>query len=163
MQPQNEPVLVSVALQYPQRGKPTDSGDGKGEGENSIGPLDMFSLEIFVFNQSTTTRRLVVTYPTARGRSDRLGGGRDAEDPDKRQKDRSGFLPLENQKTIGPLLPGTCQSIQMPFLALRTGVHTIDTLELLDPDTGYTLNLKQVMTVVVRDAIPENGEEVTLN
>ncbi|KZO92651.1 hypothetical protein CALVIDRAFT_567138 [Calocera viscosa TUFC12733] len=160
MRVESEPVLVSVALQYPQRGKGrvVDEDD-----KANIEPLDTFSLEIFVFNQSSTTRTLVVSYPTSRARSGSVSARDRQEDTEKLQKDRSGFLPLENQKTIGPLLPGTCQSIQMPFLALQTGVHTIDTLELHDPDTGYTLNLRQVMTVVVRDALPNGGEKVAPN
>ncbi|KZT60664.1 hypothetical protein CALCODRAFT_480554 [Calocera cornea HHB12733] len=159
MRVESEPVLVSVALQYPQRGKGRAADR---EDKASIEPLDTFSLEIFVFNQSTAPRKLVVSYPTARARAGSTDGT-GLEDAEKVQKDRSGFLPLENQKTIGPLLPGTCQSIQMPFLALRTGVHTIDTLELHDPDTGYTLTLRQVMTVVVRDPLPSGGEKAVPN
>lgn len=43
-----------------------------------------------------------------------------------------------------PLLPSTCQSVRMDFLALTPGVHSIDTLTLIDIQTGYTMNLRYV-------------------
>lgn len=44
--------------------------------------------------------------------------------------------------TCRPLLPSTCQSVRMDFLALAPGVHSIDTLTLTDVQTGFTMNLR---------------------
>ena len=38
-----------------------------------------------------------------------------------------------------PLLPSTCQSVRMDFLALAPGVHSIDTLTLTDIQTGFAV------------------------
>ena len=45
-----------------------------------------------------------------------------------------------------PLLPSTCQSVRMDFLALSPGVHSVETLTLTDIQTGYTMNLRYVAT-----------------
>ena len=44
-----------------------------------------------------------------------------------------------------PLLPSTCQSVRMDFLALAPGVHSIDTLTLTDIQSEVTMNLKYVV------------------
>ena len=44
-----------------------------------------------------------------------------------------------------PLLPSTCQSVRMDFLALAPGVHSIDTLTLTDIQSGVTMNLRYVI------------------
>ena len=41
-----------------------------------------------------------------------------------------------------PLLPSTCQSVRMDFLALAPGVHSIDTLTLTDVQSSYTMHLR---------------------
>lgn len=54
----------------------------------------------------------------------------------------AGIVPLENHLRIGPLRPGTCQSVRMQFLALRPGVHLISTLTLTDIEFEYSINLR---------------------
>ncbi|KAI0309582.1 TRAPP trafficking subunit Trs65-domain-containing protein [Amylostereum chailletii] len=116
-----------------------------GAGRRRIYPQDQFTLDIFVFNQSKWTRRLEVGCPERRRR------GR------KEEKDRTGtavgLVPLENRVRVGPLRPGTCQSVRMEFLALTAGVHSIDTLTLTDVETGYVMNLRSVMDVVVHEVV----------
>jgi len=65
--------------------------------------------------------------------------------------DKPGILPLENRVRIGPLRPSTCQSVRMDFLAVTPGVHSIDTLTLTDIVSGYAMNLRSVMDVVVHE------------
>ena len=43
-----------------------------------------------------------------------------------------------------PLLPATCQSVRMDFLALAPGVHSIDTLTLTDIQSNFTMDLRCV-------------------
>ena len=52
-----------------------------------------------------------------------------------------------------PLLPSTCQSVRMDFLALSPGVHSVETLTLTDIQTGYTMNLRCVATVYSRSTM----------
>lgn len=65
--------------------------------------------------------------------------------------DSPGVLPLDNRVRIGPLLPSACQSVRMEFLAVNPGVHSIDTLTLTDVETGYSMNLRSVMDIVVHE------------
>jgi hypothetical protein len=50
-----------------------------------------------------------------------------------------------------PLRPTTCQSVRMQFIAMPPGVHPVDTLTLTDVETGYSVNLRSIMDIVVHD------------
>lgn len=146
-----QPIVVSVGLLPTLR---DGAAKGKGRTSGDIYPLDQFTLDIFVFNQSSWTRRFEVSHPDERrrrrkGRSD---GKKDAGSP--------GIMPLENRVRIGcvlpsvmfassvidyvlrPLLPYTCQSVRMDFLALTPGVHPIDELVLTDVQSGFSMHLR---------------------
>ncbi|KAJ7241923.1 TRAPP trafficking subunit Trs65-domain-containing protein [Mycena haematopus] len=121
--------------------------DGKqGDELHRIYPLDRFTLDVFVFNQSEWTRRFEVTCPDrrrGRGRSLNLNPGEKTPSP--------GIVPLDNRVRIGPLLPAACQSVRMEFLAVTPGVHSITTLTLTDVESGYSMNLRSVMDIVVHE------------
>ncbi|TFY55917.1 hypothetical protein EVG20_g9138 [Dentipellis fragilis] len=112
-------------------------------GQPRIYPHDQFTLDIFVFNQSAWTRRFEVSCPERRRRRQQQGKGERVRGP--------GFVPLENRVRVGPLRPATCQSVRMDFLALTPGLHTIDTLTLTDVETGFSMNLRSVMDIVVHE------------
>ncbi|KAI0065986.1 hypothetical protein BV25DRAFT_1989048 [Artomyces pyxidatus] len=134
-------IVVSVGL------LPTgaDAVGGAAGAQPRIHPHDQFTLDIFVFNQSAWTRRLEVGCRERRRR--RQGRGKGTAGP--------GIVPLENRVRVGPLRPSTCQSVRMEFLALTPGVHPIDTLTLTDVETGYSMNLRSVMDIVVHETAQE--------
>ena len=132
-------------------------------GPGKIYPLDTFTLDIFVFNQSLWPRRFEVTCPDRRRRRRggvELGvyeGGSEA----MRKMGYPGVLPLESRIRIGcvtrmihdklfvlnlisysPLRPSACQSVRMEFLAVSPGVHSIDALTLTDTESGFSTNLR---------------------
>ncbi|KAI0689624.1 hypothetical protein C8T65DRAFT_746107 [Cerioporus squamosus] len=116
-----EPIVVSVGLLL----APHHRGGGKKARAHAAGelyPLDQFTLDIFVSTQSSWTRRFEVNYPGERRRRRQAnlegagGGGKGEVRP-------PGIIPLENCVRISPLLPSTCQSARMDFLALAPGVH----------------------------------------
>ncbi|KAG6872560.1 hypothetical protein C0995_008833 [Termitomyces sp. Mi166 len=145
-----ESIVVSVGLlpleETARRRKPTGAevlGPGK------IYPLDYFTLDIFVYNQSEWTRRFEITCPARRRR--REGASR-PDGSGKAKKDVfPGILPLDARVRIGPLRPSACQSVRMEFLAMTPGVHSIEALTLTDVESGYSMNLRSVMDVVVHD------------
>ncbi|KAJ7490314.1 TRAPP trafficking subunit Trs65-domain-containing protein [Mycena galericulata] len=144
-----EAIVVSVGLVASgsrkiggDLGKTTDLGrDTNGDELRRIYPLDHFTLDIFVFNQSEWTRRFEVTCPDRR-----RGRGRTGE-----KTPTPGIVPLDNRVRIGPLLPAACQSVRMEFLAVTPGVHSISTLTLTDVVSGYSMNLRSVMDIVVHE------------
>ncbi|EKM54753.1 uncharacterized protein PHACADRAFT_29927 [Phanerochaete carnosa HHB-10118-sp] len=149
-----EPIVVSVGMLC------DGEGDGAATGIGKIYPLDRFTLDIFVFNRSSWTRRFEVSYPDRRkqrrekmyleaaaGVDSKTGGGGDAP----------GIVPLANRVRIGPLLPSTCQSVRMDFLAMTPGVHSVDTLTLTDVQSGFSMNLRSVIDIVVHE--PEHSQE----
>ncbi|KAF7355571.1 hypothetical protein MSAN_01474300 [Mycena sanguinolenta] len=145
-----EAVVVSVGLIASgvrrvggNLGKTLDSGQG--DKLHRIYPLDHFTLDVFVFNQSEWTRRFEVTCPDrrrGRGRSPSLNAEKTPS---------PGIVPLDNRVRIGPLLPAACQSVRMEFLAVTPGVHSITTLTLTDVESGYSMNLRSVMDIVVHE------------
>ncbi|KAI0360396.1 hypothetical protein OH77DRAFT_1418315 [Trametes cingulata] len=155
--PAGEPIVVSVGLLSPHLTK--KGGNGKHAGR--LYPLDQFTLDIFVFNQSSWTRRFEVSYPEERRRRRKAHGksGSVAKGASGGTGEPSapGIIPLENRVRIGPLLPSTCQSVRMDFLALAPGVHSIDTLTLTDIQTGFTMNLRSVIDIIVHEPDCSNG------
>lgn len=75
------------------------------------------------------------------------GGGGEAA----RKMGYPGVLPMESRVRIGPLRPSACQSVRMDFLAVLPGVHSIDTLTLTDTESGFSMNLRSVIDIVVHD------------
>ncbi|EMD33815.1 hypothetical protein CERSUDRAFT_98362 [Gelatoporia subvermispora B] len=151
-----EPIVISVRL------LPNDSkrkAKGNPFAAEEIFPLDKFTLDIFVFNRSSWTRRFEVSYSDEKERRTRGAA--------KASGERGpGFVPLESRVRIGPLLPGTCQSVRMDFLALSPGVHTLETLIMRDVHTGYSMKLRPVTDVVIHEPIGvdkiEDLKEVSL-
>lgn len=109
-----------------------------------IFPSDKFTLDIFVFNKSSWMRRFEITYPDSR--TSRKTGGQVGSK-------NLGIVPLENRIRVGPLRPSTCQSVRMDFLALTPGVHSVETLTLTDVETGYAVNLRSVVDIVVHEPL----------
>ncbi|PIL28002.1 hypothetical protein GSI_09853 [Ganoderma sinense ZZ0214-1] len=154
-----EPIVVSVGLLPRPLGHRAENEKGEKERKGNAAkskakvhagelyPLDQFTLDIFVFNQSSWTRRFEVSYPEERRRrrkgKEKADGSKDARP--------SGIIPLQNRVRIGPLLPSTCQSVRMDFLALAPGVHSIDTLTLTDIQSGVTMNLRSVIDIIVHE------------
>ncbi|KAJ6628896.1 TRAPP trafficking subunit Trs65-domain-containing protein [Mycena sp. CBHHK59/15] len=137
-----EAIVVSVGLVASGARKRWSAGHQRGDELGKIYPLDHFTLDIFVFNQSEWTRRFEVTCPDRR-----RGRGRN---PGERMVS-PGIVPLDNRVRIGPLLPAACQSVRMEFLAVTPGVHSINTLTLTDVVSGYSMNLRSVMDIVVHE------------
>ncbi|KAH9938827.1 TRAPP trafficking subunit Trs65-domain-containing protein [Epithele typhae] len=149
-----EPVVVSVGLHLGPVRKGQKGKHAHGTGE--LYPLETFTLDIFVFNQSSWTRRFEVTFPEERRRRRRRRAKKDRErEREAGGKDEGrppGIVPLENRVRIGPLLPSTCQSVRMDFLALAPGVHSIDTLVLTDVQTNYQMHLsRNALDIIVHE------------
>ncbi|KAH9856430.1 TRAPP trafficking subunit Trs65-domain-containing protein [Lenzites betulinus] len=142
----SESIVVSVGLL-------SSAKAHAGPGAGRLFPLDEFTLDIFVFNQSSWTRRFEVSFPEERRRRRMHGATRAPQGGLKNGEEAHppGIIPLENRVRIGPLLPATCQSVRMDFLALAPGVHAIDTLTLTDIQTGYAMNLRSVIDVIVHE------------
>ncbi|KAG8715776.1 hypothetical protein FRC11_000071 [Ceratobasidium sp. 423] len=149
-----QPVLVSVSL-LPPDGSP----------DERIYPMNTFSLEIFVFNESEVVRRCEISCP-ARKRWRQEAAQRSQEVAKDHPGNTAGILPLENHIRIGPLRPGTCQSVRMRFLAIQPGSHSVDTLTLTDVETGYAINLRCVPVECFRVHFPlltQLGDSDTMN
>ena len=92
-----EPVVVSVGLLRDGEGEGTSAGIGR------IYPLDQFTLDIFVFNRSSWTRRFEVSYPDRRKqRRDKMYlDAATGVDSKTGSGDATGIIPLANRVRIG--------------------------------------------------------------
>lgn len=109
---EGEPIVVSVGLaQRMRKGRRVSSSDGDSdleedeeEGEGVIYPLEHFTLDIFVFNQSSRTRRFEVSYPDPRRRRRVFKGEEYGFGFDERKAAVSaepGVIPLDNRVRVG--------------------------------------------------------------
>ncbi|KAG8964537.1 hypothetical protein FRC03_001703 [Tulasnella sp. 419] len=144
----NDVLLVSVSLLPPHR----SGGSATALDNDHIFPLDVFALDIFVFNKSSDVRRCVISFPYRRKKERPISF--DGRHPGVLKELPQGIIPLENNLIVGPLRPQTCQSVRMQFVALHPGTHTIDALHLHDYETETSTNLRSVMHVVVHEPPP---------
>ncbi|KAG0700370.1 TRAPP trafficking subunit Trs65-domain-containing protein [Suillus ampliporus] len=144
-----EPIIVSVGLLPPLSGSASS---------RKIYPCDQFTLDIFVFNQSSWTRRFEISCPDPDRRRRRkieqekaARGGKTTMEELKSVMTPPGVLPLQNRVRVGPLRPSTCQSVRMDFLAMTPGVHSVEALSLTDIETGFSMDLRSVLDIVVHE------------
>ncbi|BGP50849.1 hypothetical protein JCM10450v2_006775 [Rhodotorula kratochvilovae] len=109
-----------------------------------VNVLDVFLIEVFVFNRSSQVKRLTVGVPPAPVApvSEERGRGRRAEKVAR-------LVPLENDVRIGPLAPNSCASVGIRFLAIRPGAHVVEELRLVDLADGSETRLERPVWVVV--------------
>jgi hypothetical protein len=144
-----EPIIVSVGLLPPPSGFTAS---------RKLYPCDQFTLDIFVFNQSSWTRRFEISCPDPDRRRRRKieqekasRGGKTTIEELKSVMTPPGILPLQNRVRVGPLRPSTCQSVRMDFLAMTPGVHSVDILSFTDIETGFSMDLRSVLDIVVHE------------
>lgn len=153
----NENILLSVSILKPTRTITSSKIDSRSpsifsprENADIIKRFDVFPVEIFIFNKSTLSRRFILAFPN---HSNRIVHMRNQSLNKQLDVDEylpcGGIIPLENFVRVGPLSPGSCQSLNLNFLALDEGVHTLDLLELFEPDTGFSSKLTNVFTIVI--------------
>ena len=101
-----ESVVVSVRLMSPR-----DREDWRDEEEvdERIFPLSKFTIEVFVFNRSTWTRRFELSCPSAsrmkrRERIMSQYGYSEVVDDSRNKLDYPGILPVDNRVRIGYVL-----------------------------------------------------------
>lgn len=144
-----EPIIVSVGLLPPPSGSAAS---------RKLYPCDQFTLDIFVFNQSSWTRRFEISCPDPDRRRRRKieqerasRGGKTTIEELKSVMTPPGILPLQNRVRVGPLRPSTCQSVRMDFLAMTPGVHSVEIISLTDIETGFSMDLRSVLDIVVHE------------
>ncbi|KAH7104095.1 TRAPP trafficking subunit Trs65-domain-containing protein [Auriculariales sp. MPI-PUGE-AT-0066] len=123
-----------------------------------------FYLDVFVFNQTSRVRRFELSHPDhARHKHHRHASENGAPDIGTLSESVKGpgILPLENRIRIGPLQQQASQSVRFPFIALHPGVHNITSLRLTDVDSGFSINMRSIMEVVVHEAMA--GEDINDN
>ncbi|KAG2154340.1 TRAPP trafficking subunit Trs65-domain-containing protein [Suillus bovinus] len=135
-----EPIIVSIGLLPP----PSSSAASR-----KLYTCDQFTLDIFVFNQSSWTRRFEISCPDPDRRRRRkteqekaARGGKTTIEELQSVMMPPGILPLQNRVRVGPLRPSTCQSVRMDFLAMTPGVHSVEILSLTDIETGFSMDLR---------------------
>ncbi|SCZ95185.1 BZ3500_MvSof-1268-A1-R1_Chr11-2g03338 [Microbotryum saponariae] len=141
-----------------------DTIDGPHYRAPRVGLLDVFLVEVFVVNRSDQVKRFTVGVPAAS----------EADDASKKawfdnpntptttalqaaQARRGGrtktpvasLVALENDVRIGPLLPRSCASVTLRFLAIRPGAHRLNELRMVDLATGLETRFKEPLAVVV--------------
>lgn len=104
----DESIVVSIGLLSRTDDVTHDTAKQRAE-DTKIYPLDRFTLDVFVFNQSAWTRRFEVSYPDRRRRrrervrADRASGYFDQADntPERKDEVSPGIVPLENRIRVG--------------------------------------------------------------
>ncbi|CAG8620646.1 15022_t:CDS:2, partial [Dentiscutata heterogama] len=73
----------------------------------------------------------------------------------------SDIICLENNVRIGPLNPSTCESVALHFIAIKESMHIIDLVQLVDNDTGFITNLRNVLEIYVAKTVtPKKGKKI---
>ncbi|CAG8532900.1 5196_t:CDS:2, partial [Racocetra fulgida] len=73
----------------------------------------------------------------------------------------SDIICLENNVRIGPLNPSTCESVALHFIAIKESMHIIDLVQLVDNDTGFITNLRNVLEIyVAKPVTSKKGKKI---
>jgi len=62
------------------------------------------------------------------------------------------LVAIENNVRLSPLDPSTSQTVSIRFIAVKDRLHTIDIIQLVDLDTGFVTNLRNVLEIYVDNA-----------
>ncbi|GAA5912745.1 hypothetical protein JCM8208_004059 [Rhodotorula glutinis] len=112
--------------------------------------LDVFLVEVFLFNHSDQVKRFTVGVGSSSSSSLTAAtgvGARRSRDEDDEKVAR--LVPLENDVRIGPLAPNSCASVGIRFLAIRPGAHVVEALRIVDLADGSETMLERPLWVVV--------------
>ncbi|KPV73982.1 uncharacterized protein RHOBADRAFT_54561 [Rhodotorula graminis WP1] len=113
--------------------------------------LDVFLVEVFLFNHSDQVKRFTVGVGSAASSAAAAAGAgagarRGRVDDDEKV---ARLVPLENDVRIGPLAPNSCASVGIRFLAIRPGAHVVEALRVVDLADGSETMLERPLWVVV--------------
>ncbi|RIB08733.1 TRAPP trafficking subunit Trs65-domain-containing protein [Gigaspora rosea] len=57
---------------------------------------------------------------------------------------------LENNVCTRPIRPLTCETVSIRFIAMKESLHVIDLVQLVNIDTGFVTNLRNVLEILIR-------------
>ncbi|CAG8533524.1 9987_t:CDS:2 [Acaulospora morrowiae] len=123
----------------------------------------VFSVRVFIVNKSKISRKFAIIVHNKKRRSDAtiihgntihpiepfmsetefLGRHLESETPE------AGIFCLNNNVQIGPILPSTCESVTLHFIAMKESLHPIELMQLVDTETGQMTNLRNVLEILV--------------
>jgi hypothetical protein len=64
----------------------------------------------------------------------------------------SDHVKLIHLVSSSPLEPSTSQTVSIKFIAIKDALHTIDNIQLVDLDTGFVTNLRNVLEIYVESS-----------
>jgi hypothetical protein len=140
-----------------------------------IKPGVLFTWEVFIVNRSDRPRKLAVVVVPRRRRSDRLVTNRPPSTGDGRIKDpkvadavvdenilyamqkHAAVEPVEiicfsTDVRVGPLAPLACHAIELRFMALRSGVISLDAVRVIDLATQEHVDIIDLPSIFVSPA-----------
>ncbi|CAG8565749.1 16585_t:CDS:2, partial [Dentiscutata heterogama] len=57
---------------------------------------------------------------------------------------------LENNVCTRPIQPLTCETVSISFIAMKESLHVIDLVQIVNTDTGFVTNLRNVLEILIR-------------
>lgn len=134
-------------------------------------PGDLFNWEVFIVNRSDRPRKLAILVIPKRRRADRIvtnrppstGDGR--KDPNVAEavldenilhalQKHAAIEPAEiicysTDVRVGPLAPSACHTIELRFVALRSGVVGMDAVRVIDLVTQEHVDIRDLPSIIV--------------
>ncbi|KAJ3254804.1 hypothetical protein HK104_007186, partial [Borealophlyctis nickersoniae] len=129
----------------------------------------IFTVQAFVVNRSSRTRRLTLVVPNKTkadgvsewlSKSQKGGDGkidvhmdddeflRRYEDVEKRE---ASIVCLENNVELSPLPPNSCQAVNIHFIAVKGHMHRVERVQVYDRDSRHKMEVVNVLEVYVED------------
>jgi hypothetical protein len=143
--------------------------------KGTIKPGTPFIWEVFIVNRSDRPRKLALVVIPRRRRSDRLITNRPPSTGDGRIKDpkiadavldenilhamqkHAAIEPAEiicfsTDVRVGPLAPSACHTIELRFMALRSGIIGLDAVRVIDLATQEHVDITDLPSIIVSPA-----------
>ncbi|CAG8478042.1 8376_t:CDS:2 [Cetraspora pellucida] len=65
---------------------------------------------------------------------------------------------LENNVRVGPLNPSSSEYVTLHFIAVKESLHVIELIQVVNTDTGFITNLRNVLEILVSKTLPPKND-----
>ncbi|CAG8618887.1 17611_t:CDS:10, partial [Racocetra persica] len=76
----------------------------------------------------------------------------DVETPD------ADIVCLENNVRVGPLNPSSSEYVTLHFIAVKESLHVVELIQVVNTDTGFMTNLRNVLEILVSKDLPPKND-----
>ncbi|CAG8511299.1 16091_t:CDS:2 [Cetraspora pellucida] len=123
----------------------------------------VFTIQVHVVNKSSHVQNLAIMVPNKKRPNESqiepfmeetefLKKYFDVETPE------ADIVCLENNVRVGPLNPSSSEYVTLHFIAVKESLNVIELIQVVNTDTGFITNLRNVLEILVSKSLPPKND-----